>query len=560
MGGFAALNSTKGLNYLDAEVKQGKTYYYRVLSVDRIGNRSSPSRVKKSTVPFFDEVALSDKPKGPLVPGSYSVAGESIVEEGETLKIGPGTRFRFLPGAKLLSKGVLLAQGSDKDSIAFEGSGWQGISIVQNGRAEISNADFTGCSPCLELGEGRVDARSVYLKGNGGTGFMAGEGGHFLLKGASVEGFEKGIVINGARGKIEESTITKNNIGLEFTAGELELNQDNIFGNSLQDLISRQKIVIGNNYLGTDTVKDLKIQGDILVTSLLDSPYPHGRKIVLIDRADITPEKIEAQFQEKKAKGIEAFSQRRFGDAHEFLTDALSMKDDKEVYLYLAYTEMILGEEKKSEETLEKGIKAFPYEVKLYEVYAKSLTARGKKTEALRLLEKALTMNPDNKSLRIMKEGLLTPPSSQTPPSSEKNKVQAPEAAVPPPAKTVPNASKDTKKDFKDLRTAGIDAFKKRDFKKAEGILKKALSLRKDKEAYLYLAYAQMEIGNEKELEKTLKSGIAAFPDEGRFYQIYAKYLSSKGDIEKALTIVDQGLKASPDDKNLKMMKDYLSR
>ncbi len=303
VGNFAALNSTKDLSYLDAAVSQGKTYYYRVLSVDRIGNRSNPSRVKKSTVPFFDETALSNRPKGALVPGLYSVTGESIIEEGETLKIGPGTRFRFLSGAKLLSKGVLLARGTEKDSIVFEGTGWKGISVTATGSAEISNADIKGCSPCIELGEGRLDAQSVYLHGEGGSGIIAGEGGHFLLKGVSVEGFEKGVAINGARGKIEECTITKNNTGLEFSSGELELNHDNIFGNSGQDLISQQKIVIGNNFLGTDTVKDLKIQGDILVTSLLDSPYPHGRKIVLIDKADITPEKIEADFQDKKEEG-----------------------------------------------------------------------------------------------------------------------------------------------------------------------------------------------------------------------------------------------------------------
>ena len=559
VGGFASLNSTKNLSYLDAEVKQGKTYYYRVLSMDRIGNRSTPSQVKKSTVPFFDEVALSDRPKGPLVPGLYSVTGESVVAEGEVLKLSPGTRFRFLPGANLLSKGVLLAQGSEKEPIVFEGSGWKGIFVAENGRAEISNAEFTGCSPCLELKKGQVDAQSVYLKGNGGTGFIADEGGHFLLKGSSVEGFEKGIVINDARGKIEESVITKNDIGLEFIAGELELNQNNIFGNSGQNVVSRQKIVIGNNYLGTDSVKDLKVQGDILVTSLLDSPYPHGRKIVLINKADITPEKIEAEFQEKKAKGIEAFSQRKFGDAYQFLTDALSMKDDREVYLYLAYTEMILGEEAKSEKTLEKGIKTYPYEVKLYEVYAKSLAAKGKKDEAVLLLDKALTMNPDNQSLKIMKESLLSPPSSQAPFSSESNQIQTPKPAVTQPGKVAPVSSKDVK-EFNKLKSSGIDAFKKRDFKKAEGLLENALSLRKDKEVYLYLAYARMELGNTEALEKTLKSGIAAFPDEARLYQIYAKYLSSKGEVEKALTLVDQGLEANPDDTNLKMMKDYLSR
>ena len=372
VGDFAALNSTKDLSYLDAEVNQGKTYYYRIRSVDQIGNRSSPSKVRKSTVPYFDEVKLSNKPKGLLVPGLYSVTGKSTVEEGEVLKVGAGTRFRFLPGAKLVSKGVLLLHGSEKDSIVFEGTEWQGIHVEAKGRAEISHSDFKGCSPCMKLGEGRLDVESVYLRGDGGSGFIAGEGGSFLLKDTSVEGFEKGIVVNGARGKIEECSVTKNSYGLEFSEGELELTKNNIFGNFDKDLISKRKLVIGNNFLGTDTVKDLKIQGDVLVTSLLDSPYPHGRKIILLDKADITPEKIEAVFQKKKKQGIKAFTMRKFGDAHQFVEEALSMKDDKDLYLYLAYTEMILGEEAKSERTLEKGIKAFPYEVKLYEVYAKS--------------------------------------------------------------------------------------------------------------------------------------------------------------------------------------------
>ena len=140
-------------------------------------------------------------------------------------------------------------------------------------------------------------------------------------------------------------------------------------------------------------------------------------------------------------------------------------------------------------------------------------------------------MNPDDRSLRIMKESLLNPPGSSG------------------------NA-----KEFIRLKVAGIDAFKKRDFKASEKLLKNALFIGQDKEAYLYLAYAQMNIGNEKGLEMTLKKGIAAFPGESRLYQTYAKYLSSKGEIAEALSYVDKGLKANPKDRNLKMMKEYLSR
>ncbi len=552
VGNFVELDTTSEVNYLDAEVNQGNTYYYRVVSLDRIGNRSNPSNVKKATVPFFDEIALSNRPKGALVPGSYSVTGECVVEEGEILKVGPGTSFRFLPGATLLAKGVVQAQGSEKSSIVFEGTEWNGLSMTGKGRVEISYANLKGCSPCFALEEGRLDAQSVSLRGDKGNGIMAGEGGQFLLKGVSVEGFDKGIVIDGARGEIEESSITKNVLGLEFIAGELELNNNNLFGNAEKDLISRSKFVVGNNFLGADTLQELKIEGDIIVASLLDAPYPNGRKIVLLDRADITPEKIEADFQENKSKGIEAFTQRKFGEAHQFLTAALSLKEDGEVYLYLAYTQMILGEEEESEKTLEKGIKAFPYEVKLYEVYAKSLASKGKKAEAIVLLEKAITMNPDNKTLRIMKDSLL-------PPAPKAEKPSAPKAAEKPAGKVEPEVAKEAET-FASLKAAGIDAFQAREFKKAEGLLKDALSFRKDKGIYVYLAYAQMNLGNEKELEETLKSGIAAFPDEARLYQIYAKYLSSKGETEKALSLLEQGLKTNPEDNSLKMMKDYLSR
>ena len=44
--------------------------------------------------------------------------------------------------------------------------------------------------------------------------------------------------------------------------------------------------------------------------------------------------------------------------------------------------------------TLEKGINAFPYEVRLYQVYARQLAAKGEKEKALKLVDKALRMTP----------------------------------------------------------------------------------------------------------------------------------------------------------------------
>ena len=67
VGEFSLLANTKDLSYLDSKVTQDSTYYYRMRSVDRVGNRSSQSKTLRVTMPFFDEVKLSQRLQGTLV-------------------------------------------------------------------------------------------------------------------------------------------------------------------------------------------------------------------------------------------------------------------------------------------------------------------------------------------------------------------------------------------------------------------------------------------------------------------------------------------------------------
>ena len=552
VGDFTLLAKTKDLNFLDPEVTQGSTHYYRVNSVDRIGNLSPPTKTVKMTMPFFDQVKLSDHLKGTLVPGVYLVEGESIVPVGEVLKIGPGSKLKFSPKARLLVKGVLRVMGSEERSAVFEGNGARGIHVTPGGRAEISRASLNGCSPCLEAQGGGLEVKSATIKGAGGDGVVIGQGARFDLEDLLIGGFNRGILIDGGSGKIVGSTITKNDVGVEFAGGAVELINNNIFENKEKEVLSRGKLILYDNYLGAATVKEAKLGGDILVKSLLDAPYPHGRKVVLVDEKDITPEVIEARFQKYKGKGIEAFTKRKFGDAHQYLTKAMSLKDDTEVYLYMAYTQMILGEEANLEQTLEKAIKAFPYEVKLYQIYVKHLAAKGKKQEALSLLEKALKMNPDNETLKIMKQGLMEPPPAPVSKEGPKGK------ALPPPPEKKPASAKTAKNDFEDFKVQGIEAFKKRKYKEANKHLTKALALKKDKDVYLYLAYTQMNLGEKTKVEKTLENGLRDFPKEVKLYQIYVKHLSAAGENEKALSLIKKALKIEPGNKNLEFMREYL--
>ena len=551
VGDFVVLAKTKDQRFLDTAVTQGSAHYYRVRSVDKIGNRSPPTRAVKVTMPFFDEVKLPKISKGTLIPGVYLVAMESVIPEGEILDIGPGSRLKFSPGARLTAKGTLKIKGSQERSVILKGKDWQGIHVASEGRAEISHASLQDCSPCIEAEGGSLEVKSATLKGMGGDGIIIDQGSRFDLKNLLVGGFDKGIVLKGGKGSILQSTITKNRVGVEFVSGAVELVNNNIYGNREKELFSRGKLILYDNYLGAKTVNESKLEGDILVKSLLDAPYPHGRKVVLVDEKDITPEAINARFQEQKGKGIEAFTKRKFGQAHQSLSKAMSLKDDKEVYLYLVYTQMNLGEDSQAEKTLEKGIETFPYEVRLYQIYARYLTSKGKRDEALSLIEKALRMNPDDQALRMIKEGLVEP--AQTAASEEKPKEK----------KSLPareqEAAPETKgPDFKELKSKGIHAFKERKFKEANTFFTKALSVKDDREVYLYLAYTQMNLGEDSEAEKTLEKGLKVFPEEVRLYRIYAKHLAAKGEKEKGLSLVEKGLKIAPDDANLKFMKEYL--
>jgi len=403
VGEYTVVTQTRDLQCLDSEVAQGQTYYYRVSAIDAAGNRSTAGATVPVTLPFFDEVPLTGALSGKLVPGLYRLEGQSRIAPGSNLVIGTGTTVTFAPEARLIVDGSLQATGLPRHPIVFKGRGWKGIRVTARGQAELTHLVLKGCSPCLETG-GNASVSDVSVKGDHGDGLVVKDEGILALKGARVSGFERAIAVAGGKAAIEESTISGNAVGLDAAGGEVSLRHSNLFDNTRSDFRTRYQAVLEGNYLGATSVKALKLEGDILVKSLLDAPYPHGRRIVLVDEKTVTPEILEKRFEAHKRQGIGAFAQRRFGDAYQQLTRALDIRKDPEVYLYLAYTQSSLGEEDRMARTLEQGIAVFPYEVRLYPVYVKYLLAHGQTQKAAALLEKAIKMNPDDRNLLFMRQ------------------------------------------------------------------------------------------------------------------------------------------------------------
>jgi hypothetical protein len=403
VGDFTVLAQSKQLQFLDNDVAQGQTYYYRVCAVDMAGNHSAYGPTVTVTVPFFDEMPLNAALSGNLVPGVYRLAEEARIDSGSVLSIGPGTTILAEGDSRIVVDGILRVTGSSQRPTVFEGQGWNGIVVTSRGQAQMTDAVLKGCHPCLETA-GNAALETVSIKGAQGDGLVLKDNGVMSLKRVNVSGFERGVVVAGGKGTIEQSVLSGNAVGLDITGGDAVLHSSSLFDNSRSQLQTSRKVVLEGNYLGAGTLADIKMDGDILVKSLLDAPYPHGRKVVLVDDKAITPEVLDRRFEDHKQKGIDAFKNRRYGDAHQSLAAALEIRKDPETFLYLAYTQSSLGEEDKMADTLEQGIAAFPYEVRLYQLYIKYLAANGQKEKALGLLDRAIKMNPDDQNLLFMKQ------------------------------------------------------------------------------------------------------------------------------------------------------------
>lgn len=408
VGDFTLVASSKNLRYLDKEVSQGQTYFYRVRPIDLAGNRSPIAKTVQVTMPVYDEVTLTGDLSGTLVSGLYRIEGEGRVAQGNTLEIRADAKLTLAPGALIAVDGLLKVQGTEQRPTVFEGQGWKGITVGERGEAQLAYTELKGCAPCFEAAAGNAAMQSVTIKSDHGDGIVVKEDAVLAMRGGQISGCNRGVAIEGGKATIEGSTLTGNDIGLDIVAGSTVLDQSNLFANTNCDLRTHRKMVLEDNYLGATMVKELKLEGDVLVKSLLDAPFPHGRKVVLIDDKEINPAALEKRFASHKDKGMEAFKQNRYGDAYQEFADALMIKEDKEAYLYLAYTQSSLGEEGNMVQTLDRGLAAFPYEVRFYQIYVKYLAAHGEKQKALELLQKAEKLNPGDQSLTFLKQYVET--------------------------------------------------------------------------------------------------------------------------------------------------------
>jgi hypothetical protein len=401
VGQFAQMARIEDAWFVDGEVEQGSTYYYRIRSVDKARNLSKPCKPVEVVMPRFDELTISGELTGSLITGNYFVDGDASVPAGEVLTVMKGTKLTFSEGAGLIVRGKLLVKGDREAPVLFGGEKWRGVAVEPGGEAEIGHASFAGCAGMV-TSSGKLLMDSVDGKGDSGDGVVL-LGGTFELSDVDLIGWAQGVVVIGGEGVLAKSTLTGNEIGVVYRAGELELDHNNIYGNERNIQADRQ-LAVRENFLGATKAAEARVSEKVILKSVLDAPHPDGRVIALMEDEDLSAEQIAKRFEGHKARGVELFNGRKYGDAYAELSKAVRYKADRDTYLYLAYTQMELGEANRAGKTLESGIEAFPYDYRLHQVYVRHLLAQGNDGRAMSVVDAALKFDPGNANLQFLKE------------------------------------------------------------------------------------------------------------------------------------------------------------
>lgn len=97
------------------------------------------------------------------------------------------------------------------------------------------------------------------------------------------------------------------------------------------------------------------------------------------------------------------------------------------------------------------------------------------------------------------------------------------------------------------LKEKGLAAFSKRNYGIAYENLRESLDYKKDREVMLSLAFVLNAIEKQDELEALLEEAYAAFPYEGRFFNLGVRNLLAQDRKAAAKALVERALKLNPD-------------
>ena len=316
ISGYQDIAKTELTDYRDQGLINGEKYYYQVSAVDLAGNESE--MIQRLGIP----VAPGPTPVTGAIDTDttwYSGASPYVIENTVTVKdkavltIEPGTEIRSKGGA-LVVEGSLLAQGDSEYVITWgtaeEGKSWAGL-IFSNVKEKenvlkynrMRHADTAvlcqASSPRLEANELTENGTALKITGafskpqimknviqkSSASAVMISDGAQPLLQENKIQdNAREGVLIQSAAPTLSRNLITQNRgNGLAIQNSQSLIRENNIVDNkpfNMAGQMTGESVNAPDNWWGTAKGLEIlaAIQGRINIQTILDKPYPEGKK------------------------------------------------------------------------------------------------------------------------------------------------------------------------------------------------------------------------------------------------------------------------------------------
>ncbi len=388
LSGYKKIAEPTNFYWVDKEVEPGKSYYYRIVCLDKVGNPSKASQIGPVSLPVLGSKPLPDVIVSDISSGKYFLNSTTTIPFGMSIVIGPNVDIEFRNNATLKINGSVKLKSSFIHSDTKNGT--KTIQVSQTGNLEINKLLMQGLDWMKINGNLKADSLSII---NGKTGLKINTLGSIQLNNCIFRGLDNAIIINDGKVSITKCNFERNKIALFIDRGELNIINNNFIGNKI-NIKSNIPLKIKANFFNTQTISDFKLYGKIEIDSFLSAPYPGGKEILVKD--------LIKQAKKEKQEAIQYLNKGNYGKAVEIFKRIVPIYSDATTYIYYIYSLSMAGDPS-IEKVIDQALKKYPYETRIYQMGIRYFLQTNKIDKARKLLEKGLRLNPKNPTLMSMK-------------------------------------------------------------------------------------------------------------------------------------------------------------
>ncbi|MGC8796574.1 GNA1162 family protein [Thermodesulfovibrio sp.] len=392
----------------DRALEHGKVYYYRVIAYDTAGNESEiQDAVKASLTTRQPQIISGTIEKDTVLSGIYIVKNSFRIPKGLTLTVEPETRIMFHEDSELIVEGKIVIDTKDAsvEFISATDKKWRGIA-VKEGEVNINGFRLKNAHTGLILNSARGFVENGVIT-DCDTGILISGMPSASIKNSTISGNKIGIELVRTSSAISMNTIFQNETGIKINEFSGDLKDNNIYDNNV-NISSETILKIAANYFGSINIDEMKLK-NIQVSSVYNLRIPEGKVINAIANPYST---LSQQERQKKAtefviEGGNYFRQRNYGKAVTLFEEALKAQPTAEVYYYIAICYQEMREDEKALNYLKEGVEKFPKDSTLQRSLGLMYYQRGMEDEAKRVFEEVLRLNPEDRQIKFLMERLI---------------------------------------------------------------------------------------------------------------------------------------------------------